>query len=279
MMTLQKFPTYLLKATEAFCNEVPSLIKSHYFVDEIINFLFPIRTDRNITIKQLEAKWEELQELFKTLLVPLKPLLNDSIDNLHQSFFSELPYIHQKLLKDADAYLNFDPAAKCPEEIILCYPGFYTVSIYRMANVLYRLNIPVLPRVISEYAHGKTGIDIHPGATVGDRLFIDHGTGIVIGETCMIGKNVKIYQGVTLGALYVGKNLTGKKRHPTIEDNVVIYSNSTILGGDTVIGHDSVVGGNTWLTESIPPYSVAFHKPSVHIKDSKKFVEPINFVI
>lgn len=279
MITLQKFPTYLLKATEAFCNEVPSLIQSHYFVDEMINFLFPIRTDKNISIKQLEAKWEELQELFKTLLIPLKPLLSDSIDNLHQSFFSELPYIHQKLLKDADAYLNFDPAAKCPEEVILCYPGFYTVSIYRMSNVLYRLNIPVLPRVISEYAHGKTGIDIHPGASIGDKLFIDHGTGIVIGETCVIGRNVKIYQGVTLGALYVGKNLAGKKRHPTIEDNVVIYSNSTILGGDTVIGHDSVVGGNTWLTESIPPYSVAFHKPSVHIKDSKKFVEPINFVI
>jgi serine O-acetyltransferase len=241
--------------------------------------MFPIRTDRNVSIKNLEAKWEELQELFNSLLVPLKPLMEDSIENVHNKFFSEIPNIHQKLLKDADAYLKFDPAAKCAEEVILCYPGFYAVSIYRLANVLYRLKIPVLPRVISEYAHGKTGIDIHPGATVSDRLFIDHGTGIVIGETAVIGKNVKIYQGVTLGALYVGKNLAGSKRHPTLEDNVIIYSNSTILGGETVIGHDSVVGGNTWITESIPPFSVAFHKPSIHIKDSKKFVEPINFVI
>lgn len=241
--------------------------------------MFPIRTDKNISIKTLEAKWEELQELFNTLLMPLKPLMEDSIENAHNNFFSEVPNIHQRLLKDADAYLKFDPAAKCAEEVILCYPGFYTVSIYRLANVLYRLKIPVLPRIISEYAHGKTGIDIHPGATIGDKLFIDHGTGIVIGETAVIGKNVKIYQGVTLGALYVGKNLAGSKRHPTLEDNVIIYSNSTILGGETVIGHDSVVGGNTWITESIPPFSVAFHKPSIHIKDSKKFVEPINFVI
>lgn len=244
-----------------------------------MNFLFPIRTDKNITLKHLEAKWEELQELFNSLLVPLKPHMSDSIEHVHKNFFDEIPNIHQRLIKDADAYLKFDPAASCPEEVILCYPGFYAVSVYRLSNVLYRLKIPVLPRVISEYAHSKTGIDIHPGATIGDRLFIDHGTGIVIGETAIIGKNVKIYQGVTLGALYVGKNLAGSKRHPTIEDNVIIYSNSTILGGETVIGHDSVVGGNTWITESIPPFSIAFHKPSIHIKDSKKYVEPINFVI
>lgn len=279
MTTFQKFPAHLYKTTQSYCTEVPSLLKSHYFINEMTNFLFPIRTDKNVSLKAVEAKWEDLQELFNTLLIPLKPLLEDTSENLHNKFFSEIPNIHQRLLKDADAYLKFDPAAKCAEEVILCYPGFYAVSIYRLANVLYRLHIPVLPRVISEYAHGKTGIDIHPGATIGDSLFIDHGTGIVIGETAVIGKNVKIYQGVTLGALYVGKNLAGSKRHPTIEDNVIIYSNSTILGGETTIGHDSVVGGNTWITESIPPYSIAFHKPSVHIKDSKKFVEPINFVI
>lgn len=279
MTTFQKFPASLFKTTQSFCHEVPSLSKSHYFINELINFMFPIRTDKNISLKNLEAKWEELQQLFNSLLIPLKPLMEDSIEDVHDKFFSEIPNIHQKLLKDADAYLKFDPAAKCAEEVILCYPGFYTVSIYRLSNVLYRLKIPVLPRIISEYAHGKTGIDIHPGATIGDRLFIDHGTGIVIGETAVIGKNVKIYQGVTLGALYVGKNLAGSKRHPTLEDNVIIYSNSTILGGETIIGHDSVVGGNTWITESIPPFSVAFHKPSIHIKDSKKFVEPINFVI
>jgi serine O-acetyltransferase len=279
MTTFQKFPAHLFKTTQSFCHEVPSLVKSHYFINEMMSFLFPIRTDKNVSLKNIEAKWEELQELFNLLLVPLKPLLTDTVENLHQKFFTEVPDIHQRLIKDSDAYLKFDPAAKCPEEVILCYPGFYAVSIYRLSNVLYRLNIPVLPRVISEYAHSKTGIDIHPGATIGDRLFIDHGTGIVIGETAVIGKSVKIYQGVTLGALYVGKNLAGSKRHPTIEDNVIIYSNSTILGGETVIGHDSVVGGNTWITESIPPFSIAFHRPSIHIKDSKKFVEPINFVI
>ena len=141
------------------------------------------------------------------------------------------------------------------------------------------MKIPVLPRVISEYAHTKTGIDIHPGATIGNHFFIDHGTGIVIGETAIIGSSVKIYQGVTLGALYVGKELANKKRHPTIEDNVIIYAGSTILGGDTVIGHDTVVGGNSWITESVQPFSVVYHKPSVVIRDSKKFVEPINFVI
>lgn len=279
MNTFHKFPAHLYKTTQSFCHEVPSLVKSHYFINEIMNFLFPIRTDKNMTLKHLEAKWEELQELFNSLLVPLKPHMSDSIEHVHKNFFDEIPNIHQRLIKDADAYLKFDPAASCPEEVILCYPGFYAVSVYRLSNVLYRLKIPVLPRVISEYAHSKTGIDIHPGATIGDKLFIDHGTGIVIGETAIIGKNVKIYQGVTLGALYVGKNLAGSKRHPTIEDNVIIYSNSTILGGETIIGHDSVVGGNTWITESIPPFSIAFHKPSIHIKDSKKYVEPINFVI
>ncbi len=279
MATFEKFPVHLFKTTQSYCTEVPSLEKSHYFINEMMDLLFPVRTDKNISLKQIEAKWEELQQLFNTLLVPLKPLLGNSIDYVHNHFFAEIPNIHQRLLKDADAYLKFDPAAKCAEEVILCYPGFYAVSVYRLSNVLYHLNIPVLPRVISEYAHGKTGIDIHPGATIGDKLFIDHGTGIVVGETAIIGKNVKIYQGVTLGALYVGKNLAGSKRHPTLEDNVIIYSNSTILGGETIIGHDSVVGGNTWITESIPPFSVAFHKPSIHIRDSKKFVEPINFVI
>jgi serine O-acetyltransferase len=279
MNTFQKFPGHLFKTTQTFCHEVPSISKSHHFINETINLLFPIRIDKNISLKNTEAKWEELQRVFKELLIPLKPLLTGSIEDLNNNFFNEIPNIHHRLMKDADAYLKFDPAAKCPEEVILCYPGFYAVSIYRLANVLYRLNIPVLPRVISEYAHAKTGIDIHPGATIGDKVFIDHGTGIVIGETTIIGKSVKLYQGVTLGALYVGKNLAGSKRHPTIEDNVIIYSNSTILGGDTIIGHDSVVGGNTWITESIPPFSVAFHKPSVVIRDSKKFVEPINFVI
>jgi serine O-acetyltransferase len=148
-----------------------------------------------------------------------------------------------------------------------------------MAHILYQLDIPVLPRVMAEYAHSKTGIDIHPGATIDSPFFIDHGTGIVIGETTKIGKHVKLYQGVTLGALTVEKSLANTKRHPTIEDQVVIYAGSTILGGKTTIGHHTVVGGNTWITESILPYSVVYRNHRVVVKDSKDFKEPIDFVI
>ena len=172
-------------------------------------------------------------------------------------------------MQDANLYKNCDPAAYCTEEVILCYPGFYAVMVYRLSHVLHKLKIPVLPRVISEYAHSQTGIDTHPGATIGPNFYIDHGTGIVIGETTVIGRNVKIYQGVTLGATFVDKELSGVRRHPTIEDNVIIYAGSTILGGDTVIGHDTVIGGNVWLTESVPPHSTVYCKPEIVIKGKR----------
>ena len=279
MSTSKNFPKKILSVAQNYCQEVPSLTKTHYFINDIINFLFPIRTDKNISLLQIEAKWEDLQKQFKVLLTPLKSTLKKSVEELSDDFFNHIPAIHEKMQKDAEAFLKFDPAAKCPEEVILCYPGYYAITIYRLSHVLYHMKIPVLPRVISEYAHTKTGIDIHPGATIGNHFFIDHGTGIVIGETAIIGNKVKIYQGVTLGALYVGKELANKKRHPTIEDNVIIYAGSTILGGETVIGHDTVIGGNAWVTDSVQPFSVVYHKPSVVIRDSKKFVEPINFVI
>jgi len=279
MSPVKNFPKKLLSVTQSFCHEVPSLTKTHEFINDTVNFLFPIRIEKSASLLQLEATWEELQLQFKMLLVPFKSVLKKTVDELTHEFFSNIPEIHDKLLKDAEAFLKFDPAAKCPEEVILCYPGYYAISIYRLSHVLYKMGIPVLPRVISEYAHAKTGIDIHPGATIGNHFFIDHGTGIVIGETAIIGNEVKIYQGVTLGALYVGKELANKKRHPTIENNVIIYAGSTILGGETTIGHDTVIGGNTWLTESVLPFSVVYHKPSVVIRDSKKFQEPINFVI
>ena len=142
--------------------------------------------------------------------------------------------------------------------------------VYRIAHIAYRLQIPVLPRVMTEYAHSQTGIDINPGAQIGPHFYIDHGTGIVIGETTVIGKNVCLYQGVTLGATYVDKELRGQQRHPTIEDNVIIYAGSTILGGNTVIGHDTVIGGNVWLTESVPPHSTVYHKPEIRIKSKKQ---------
>lgn len=168
---------------------------------------------------------------------------------------SELPLIRKKVQLDVQALFKGDPAAKSNEEVIVSYPGLEAVVVHRIAHFLYKNGVPVIPRIMSEHVHGKTGIDIHPGATIGDSFFIDHGTGIVIGETSVIGNNVKIYQGVTLGALSVKKELMDTKRHPTVEDDVTIYANATILGGKTVIGKGSVIGGNTWITSSVPPYS------------------------
>ena len=170
-------------------------------------------------------------------------------------------------------------AAESVDEVISAYPGFRAIAIYRIAHEFYRMGVPLFPRILTESAHQRTGIDIHPGATIGRSFFIDHGTGIVVGETTTIGDSVKIYQGVTLGALSVDKTLASSKRHPTIEDNVVIYSNATILGGTTVIGHDSVIGGNVWLTESVPPYSVVYHKSEVHVRSTREESTGLDFVI
>lgn len=173
------------------------------------------------------------------------------------AFINSLPAIEASLTTDIRAAIEGDPAAKSQDEIIFSYPGLLAITVYRIANVLFRLNVPFMPRIMSEHAHSLTGIDIHPGATIGDSFFIDHGTGVVIGETTVIGNRVRLYQGVTLGALSLprdaGDRYRNKKRHPTIEDDVILYSNCTILGGDTIIGTRSVIGGNIWLTESVPP--------------------------
>ena len=170
------------------------------------------------------------------------------------AFFRRIPEVRAMVQTDVEAAYAGDPAATSTDEIIFCYPGLYAITVYRLAHVLYELEVPMLPRIMTEYAHGVTGIDIHPGATIGRFFFIDHGTGIVIGETTVIGENVKIYQGVTLGGLSTraGQGLRGKKRHPTIEDNVTIYANASILGGETVIGRESVIGANAFITHSIP---------------------------
>jgi len=215
----------------------------------------------------------------KELLIPLEKDISDSPEIIAKQFFDHLPEIYESLLEDAGTFVKSDPAARCVEEVILCYPGFSCLVVHRLANKLYKLNVPVLPRVMSEYMHGMTGIDIHPGASIGKNFFIDHGTGIVIGETTRVGENVKIYQGVTLGALFVEKEMADIKRHPTIEDNVIIYAGSTILGGRTIIGHDTVIGGNVWLTESVLPHSVVYRQHKSIRKDSKTFKEPVNFVI
>ena len=170
-------------------------------------------------------------------------------------FFRQIPAIRAMVQTDLQAAYDGDPAATSMAEIIFAYPGLFAITVYRLAHVLYTLQVPILPRMMSEHAHSVTGIDIHPGATVGEYFFIDHGTGIVVGETTVIGNNVKIYQGVTLGALSTrgGQSLRGKRRHPTIEDNVTIYAGASVLGGDTVIGRDSVIGSNAFITKSIAP--------------------------
>ena len=176
------------------------------------------------------------------------------------ALIEEIPEIRRMISLDVKALMAGDPPAKSDEEVILSYPGLEASLVHRIAYCLYKNGVPIIPRMMSEHVHGKTGIDIHPGAQIGESFFIDHGTGIVIGETCVIGNNVKIYQGVTLGALSVKKSLQDKKRHPTIEDDVTIYANATILGGDTVIGKGATIGGNTWVTESVPAGSKVFSK-------------------
>ena len=184
-----------------------------------------------------------------------------------------LPAIRKSLLTDVEAAFLGDPACKNFDEVILCYPGLNAVTIYRLAHELYKLDVPFLPRMMTEWAHGETGVDIHPGATIGDHFFIDHGTGVVIGETCQIGQHVKIYQGVTLGALSflqdeAGQLIRSSKRHPTIEDRVVIYANATVLGGDTTIGYDSVIGSSVWLTYSVEPQTtVTMENPNLRLRN------------
>lgn len=218
--------------------------------------------------------------VYSVLLENLSNLLcKEEAENIVDVFIDKLPDLQTKLYEEAKNYLKNDPAAKTVEEVILTYPGFFAMVVYRLSHELYILNAPIIPRLFSEYAHSKVGIDIHPGAEIGEMFFIDHGTGIVVGETTSIGNNVSIYQGVTLGALFVTEGLQNIKRHPTIEDNVVIYAGATILGGDTIIGHDSTIGGNVWLTKSVIPYSLVFHSSEMKIKNAHGFNEPINFSI
>jgi serine O-acetyltransferase len=253
---------------------LPNKKKAQAWIDRLIDILFPVRCAE--AIGELEIRQLELQ--LWELLLPLEEQIPPT-DIVVKDFFTQIPLIYKRLYSDAEAILAFDPAAHSIEEVIVAYPGFYAIAVYRFSNALYRLKIPILPRLMSEWAHSQTGIDINPGATIGSGFFIDHGTGLVIGETAVIGNNVKIYQGVTLGALQVKKEEANVKRHPTIEDNVVIYSGATILGGRTVIGHDSVIGGNVWLTEAVEPFSLVYHKSDVRVRANKDFEEPINFVI
>jgi serine O-acetyltransferase len=255
--------------------QVPPKAEAHRLADGLFLLLFPALAENP---KPASVQGSLLKKNLQDMLSPLLQMPLHEVEAVTDQFFQTLPEAYNLLLEDAQAILNFDPAATCIEEVMATYPGFYAIAIYRIAHILNNLRIPLLPRVFSEHAHGKTGIDIHPGAKIGRHFFIDHGTGVVIGATAVIGDYVKIYQGVTLGALQVDKSMANVKRHPTIEDNCVIYANSTILGGRTVIGHDSVIGGNSWVTESVDPFSVVLHQGQSKIRQ-RPFDEPVSFVI
>jgi serine O-acetyltransferase len=198
---------------------------------------------------------EEAAQIDALLRAAITPMVHD-VEPVVATFLNELPNVRASLLLDAEAILAGDPAAESLEEVIVAYPGFLATAVHRVAHELYLLNVPVFPRLLSEWSHRETGIDIHPGAVLGASFAIDHGTGVVIGETSIIGDRVRLYQGVTLGAHAVSKKLAHQKRHPTIGNDVVVYANATILGGTTVIGDGSIIGGNVWMTSSVPPRSV-----------------------
>ncbi len=253
------------RSTHAY--PVPVKVLAQAFVDDLIEFLFPHLSEKvYFTEEEIQAKLVLLQRNLKSILKALPHIENIPVDKVTTKFFLTLPDIHDRLWLDAHAIDRGDPASESVEEVILAYPGFIAIAIYRLAHELYYLHVPILPRVMTEYAHQMTGIDIHPGATIGRSFFIDHGTGIVIGETALIGEHVKIYQGVTLGALSVDKKLAKSKRHPTIEDYVTIYAQAVILGGSTIVGHHSVIGGNVWLTRSVPPYSTVYTESTITVR-------------
>jgi serine O-acetyltransferase len=230
-----------------FCSEKIDSINLKYNVGQSVSLLFDLLSEQIIHVLRHDC-FRYDQECI------------ECADKGHEAALTvleQVPSIRKVLTTDIQAAYEGDPAAKSHDEIIFSYPGVFAITVYRIAHQLFILGIPLLPRIMTEYAHSITGIDIHPGAKIGNRFVIDHGTGVVIGETTQIGNNVRIYQSVTLGALSLppdaGNRFRGKKRHPTIEDDVIIYSGATILGGDTVIGARSVIGGNVWLTESVPP--------------------------
>jgi len=212
---------------------------------------------------------EELSFLKKTFIEIADKLSVEEGEVIWNTYKNQFLKVRKKLDLDAIATEQNDPATKSLEEVYLACPGFYAIAIYRLSHELYKLQIPILPRMMSEYAHGITGIDIHPGATIGDSFFVDHGTGVVIGETSIIKNNVKIFQGVTLGGITVKKSMSSTKRHPTIEDNVTIYANATVLGGDISIGANSTIGANVWITKSVPKNSLVTYQTEIKIRTKK----------
>jgi serine O-acetyltransferase len=223
------------------------------FAGHVLALLFPqFAHPSRLGVAGVDAEAAQIDALLRAAITPM---VRD-IEPVVAAFLDQLPGVRASLLLDAEAILAGDPAAESLEEVIVAYPGFLATAVHRVAHELYRLGVPVFPRLLSEWSHRETGIDIHPGAVLGASFAIDHGTGVVIGETSIIGDRVRLYQGVTLGAHAVSKTLAHQKRHPTLGNDVVVYANATILGGTTVIGDGSIIGGNVWMTSSVPPRSV-----------------------
>lgn len=265
----QEFYQHLLNKKQQL-EPVPSNEEIASWALKLIGLLYPERAQLPFTtIEGLKEAFAVLKKEFFSIMEATGACQNCDNFQLTEVFFDYVPELYRILNTDVKAIFNGDPAAKSEFEVVRTYPGFYAISFYRIAHALLKINVPLLPRILTEYAHSKTGIDIHPSADIGDHLHIDHGTGTVIGETCTIGNHVKLYHSVTLGALSVDKSMANIKRHPTVEDGVVIYSGATILGGDTVIGSNSIIGGNVWLTKSIPPGSVVYHKPDIEVIKGK----------
>ncbi len=245
--------------------KIPSKKAIISFFNGLLGVLFPDFSSHPVeSEEQVEHLLDVLRQKMRDVLLKNISLEGDTQEEVIEAFFESLPTLYARLGKDIDAMFAGDPAANDKAEIIRSYPGFYAIASYRLAHELALLGVKNIPRIITEHAHSKTGIDIHPNAIIGEHFCIDHGTGIVIGETTIIGKHVKIYQGVTLGALSVDKKDAKVKRHPTIEDQVVIYAGATILGGKTRIGKNSTIGGNVWLTKSIPANSRVYYKASLY---------------
>jgi serine O-acetyltransferase len=245
---------------------VPAQLRSsaHSFAQTTLGTLFPHFSDRaDCSEAAVREELIGIGEHLSRLERGVAQVTGLTQASVAQAFLDRLSDCHVLLEDDANAIFEGDPAATSVDEVLLTYPGFYAIGVYRLAHALHVLGVPLLPRLMTEHAHEKTGVDLHPAARIGSRFCIDHGTGVVIGETSLLGNGVKIYQGVTLGALTVEKALAGAKRHPTIEDDVVIYAGATILGGATTVGRGSVIAGNAWLTHSVPPNSVVSRKSEV----------------
>ncbi|UCE93157.1 MAG: serine acetyltransferase [Flavobacteriaceae bacterium] len=240
--------------------------KTEAFTESLFKILF----DSKISVSD---NMEQLAKSFKHIAYVIDEDGAGRFELVWKKFLVNLPDLLKQLNQDAKCIYLHDPAAQSIEEVILAYPGFYAIAVYRLSHELHLQDMPLIPRIMSEYAHRLTGIDIHPGASIGSPFFIDHGTGVVIGESTIIKNKVKVYQGVTLGALQVSKDMKNIKRHPTVEDNVTIYAGATILGGETIIGKNSTIGGNVWLTQSVPENSIVYQRTDTKLKTKNNHAE------